>query len=319
MSSPKISISRPVVGVPTTTRPEQRLAQHLYRHAQRWQDSDHISASRADAVVVVCISDTHNTAPANVPNGDILVHAGDLSQYGTFPEVAAQLTWLRQLPHKHKVVIAGNHDLLLDQSFVEQHPDRELDGRGAGGKSATDLDWGDLVYLEHSSTELVVRDRPVRIFGSPWTPRFGSWAFQYGDDENLWDAAVPEGTDIVVSHGPPVDHVDDGGKGCSMLLRELWRSRPTLVVCGHIHGGRGQERLFYDAVQRHYEDAIRNGQPRMAAWISVGKFIFVLILLKVQLLITGHSREMRSTQLVNAASVSGRGNQDHHDPIVVII
>ena len=308
-----------MVGLPATVRPEQRLARRLYRHAQRWQGSGQTAAARADAVVVVCISDTHNTMPANVPDGDILVHAGDLSQYGTFPEVAAQLAWLRQLPHKHKIVVAGNHDLLLDQSFVAQHPDRELDGRSAGGMSAADLDWGDLVYLEHASATVVVRDRTVRVFGSPWTPRFGSWAFQYGADENVWDAAVPPGTDIVVSHGPPADHVDDGGKGCRMLLQELWRSRPALVVCGHIHVGRGQERLFYDAVQRHYEDAVRAGRPRMAAWISVGKLLFALLLLKIQLSIRGRGGEIQATQLVNAASVTGRGNQEHHDPIVVMI
>ncbi|ELQ33467.1 hypothetical protein OOU_Y34scaffold00937g14 [Pyricularia oryzae Y34] len=53
-----------------------------------------------------------------LPPGDSLVHAGDLSQYGTFAEIQAQLTWLAAQPHRHKVVVAGNHDLLLDSDFA---------------------------------------------------------------------------------------------------------------------------------------------------------------------------------------------------------
>ncbi|KAH8838858.1 hypothetical protein MCOR27_010049 [Pyricularia oryzae] len=53
-----------------------------------------------------------------LPPGDSLVHAGDLSQYGTLAEIQAQLTWLAAQPHRHKVVVAGNHDLLLDSEFA---------------------------------------------------------------------------------------------------------------------------------------------------------------------------------------------------------
>ena len=61
-------------------------------------------------VKIVCISDTHNTQP-EVPPGDILIHAGDLSQSGSIEEIQAQLDWLKAQPHEHKVFIAGNHDL----------------------------------------------------------------------------------------------------------------------------------------------------------------------------------------------------------------
>ncbi|KAG9632525.1 hypothetical protein KCU69_g20257, partial [Aureobasidium melanogenum] len=59
---------------------------------------------------VVCLSDTHCQIPASVPDGDLLIHAGDLTQAGTPKELQAQLDWLNSLPHTHKVVIAGNHD-----------------------------------------------------------------------------------------------------------------------------------------------------------------------------------------------------------------
>ena len=84
---------------------------------------------------VVCISDTHNSRPS-LPDGDVILHAGDLSQYGTFNEVQDQLDWLNTQPHQHKIVIAGNHDLILDEAFVKNHPDRELN---KPGKSYQDL------------------------------------------------------------------------------------------------------------------------------------------------------------------------------------
>ena len=72
---------------------------------------------------IVCISDTHGTQPP-IPSGDLLLHAGDLSNWGTFTEIQAQLTWLSKQPHKYKVIIAGNHDLLLDRAFEKRHPKR---------------------------------------------------------------------------------------------------------------------------------------------------------------------------------------------------
>ena len=74
-------------------------------------------------ISVVCISDTHNTQPY-IPAGDLLLHAGDLSNWGTFAEIQAQLTWLSQQPHRYKIVIAGNHDLLLDVKNRERHRKR---------------------------------------------------------------------------------------------------------------------------------------------------------------------------------------------------
>ena len=59
---------------------------------------------------VVCISDTHNQQP-DLPDGDLLLHAGDLTQDGSFDELQAQLDWLNGQRHRCKVVIAGNDGL----------------------------------------------------------------------------------------------------------------------------------------------------------------------------------------------------------------
>lgn len=63
----------------------------------------------------ICVSDTHNATPA-LPPGDILIHAGDLTVHGTFDEVQAQLHWLPSQPHIHKITIARNHDIPLDEA-----------------------------------------------------------------------------------------------------------------------------------------------------------------------------------------------------------
>lgn len=278
-------------------------------------------------ITLVCISDTHNTEPAHIPPGDVLLHAGDLSQYGTFDEIQRQLTWLASQPHQHKVIIAGNHDLLLDQAFVAAHPDRELNLYD--GKRRTDLVWGDVRYLERELLELNVqgKERSIRVFGTPWTPRCGNWAFQYrqgegSDDANMGqqmsmhrDNAMPNGTDVVLVHGPPITHLDDGGKGCKRLLAELWRARPKVVVCGHIHSGRGIEWLPFDRAQSWYEDAMLGRRQ----WI----FVVCLAIWSAWLVVTsvlGFStvrQRTAGTLLVNAAVVGGRGNRERRDPLVV--
>ncbi|KAJ4397175.1 hypothetical protein N0V93_001399 [Gnomoniopsis smithogilvyi] len=229
------TISRPFIRSPA--RPwSHRIATKLFRACRRWQLGDNegmleqqhpvvIASSqhnddRASPIKLVCVSDTHNSKP-ELPEGDILVHAGDMSQYGTFDEIQAQLSWLAAQTHKHKIVVAGNHDLLLDKAFVEAHPDRELDCHP--GKRRADLNWGDIQYLQHSSVRVKVvsgtTSRVLHIFGSPWTPRMGSWAFQYEPNSSFtWKGAIPRDADVIVVHGPPAEHLDDGGKGCKDLL-----------------------------------------------------------------------------------------------------
>lgn len=173
---------------------------------------------------IVCISDTHNKE-VPIPYGDILVHAGDFSMMGRLPEVSAFLRWFESLPHPHKVFIAGNHDWLF-----ERQPDI------AKGMPTT------AVYLQDS--EVTVGG--VRIWGSPWQPWFHSWAFNLERGPKIlakWHA-IPEGVDVLVTHGPPANILDrvPGGEqvGCEDLAEELSRIRPKLHVFGHIHDSYGQ-------------------------------------------------------------------------------
>jgi len=105
---------------------------------------------------VVCVADTHTATP-DVPAGDIFLHAGNLTDHGSFGELQAQIDWIRGLPHRHKVVIAGSHDVLLDAKFVATHHIKEMGPWDKKpGRTREDLEWGDVTYLEGESVTLTV-------------------------------------------------------------------------------------------------------------------------------------------------------------------
>ncbi|KAJ5477231.1 hypothetical protein N7539_007375 [Penicillium diatomitis] len=200
-----------------------------------------------EPVEIVCISDTHNAQPL-IPDGDILIHAGDLTQSGSFEEIQTTLNWLRSLSHPVKIVVAGNHDLLLHSM-----PDRP---RQSAFQRAQ-LEWGDIIYLENN--EITVScpgtSRQLRIFGSPYSLKHGNWAFQYPRNQDVWTSLVPEGIDVLITHGPPLAHLDLQW-GCPYLLQTLWRVRPKLHVFGHIHEGSGTDALSFNRLQKAYERTI---------------------------------------------------------------
>ncbi|CAG5127500.1 unnamed protein product, partial [Candidula unifasciata] len=86
----------------------------------------------------------------------------------------------------------------------------------------------------------------VQIYGSPWQPKFGGWAFNLKRGAACLDKwnKIPEDTDILMTHGPPVGHGDlcsDGMRaGCVELLHTIQhRVRPKYHLFGHIHEGYG--------------------------------------------------------------------------------
>ncbi|OLN86288.1 putative rhamnogalacturonate lyase C 4 [Colletotrichum chlorophyti] len=267
-------------------------------------------------VTIVCVSDTHNTTP-RLSAGDILVHAGDLTADGTKPELLCAISWLKAQPHRHKVVVAGNHDLCLDESLPQVAPAAD-----------DDVDWGEIVYLNGTSAILKCGGREVRIYGEPRTPRFGSWAFQYARSRprDPWAGTVPAGTDVLVTHAPPKGHMDDeaGHWGCEFLLREVWRARPRLHVFGHVHCGRGREAVAFDELQRAYEDVVsgeaaaRGGGGLMAwgkALAALGRCFWAWR----RVWWRGGRRGKGESLFVNAAVVGAVGDRLVREGIVVRI
>jgi len=246
---------------------------------------------------VVCISDTHNTQPT-LPDGDLLLHAGDLTQSGSREELDKQIEWLDSQPHKFKVVIAGNHDLCLDPSTATQTPGT--------------VNWRSIIYLEDSSTILRFRGgRALCIYGSPWTPQHGNWAFQYRVGADRWSGTIPENTDILLTHGPPKHHLDLGHLGCSSLLSEVRQKAPLLHVFGHIHAGYGRRNVIWDKFESAYEKAV----GKDASWFDFWKMLFCVIpRMRSQ---TEGAR--KGTIMVNAAAIGGFRDQEQREPITVII
>lgn len=107
---------------------------------------------------LVCLSDTHGEQGRfMVPEGDVLIHAGDFSGLGTEREVHKFAKWLNGLPHRWKIVVAGNHD-----RFFEKQPEM-----------ARAYLEPDVIYLQDSGCEI----EGLRFWGSPWQPWFMDWAF----------------------------------------------------------------------------------------------------------------------------------------------
>ena len=180
------------------------------------------------ALRVVCISDTHvQCRRVEIPPGDVLIHAGDLTGSGSLEELASEAAWLRTMPHTHKVIIAGNHDFCFERC-------------GAAARALCD----GLIYLEDAEVTVA----GLRIYGSPWQPRFFDWAFNLDRGEPLrrvW-SMIPEGLDVLVTHGPPRSLGDRTAAGeavgCDDLLDATRRTAPTYHVFGHIHEGYGVHR-----------------------------------------------------------------------------
>lgn len=183
-------------------------------------------------VKIICISDTHNKlGHINVPDGDILIHAGDMTSQGTPQEIAWFNSEIGKLPHKHKIVIAGNHDFGFEQ--------------------APDFCRSILTNATLLQDESIVVEG-IKIYGSPWQPEFFNWAFNLPRGEPLrqvW-SKIPEDTEILITHGPPKFILDSVGPdkhnpvqvnvGCEELSKRIEKlSKLKLHVFGHIHKQHG--------------------------------------------------------------------------------
>lgn len=176
---------------------------------------------------VVCISDTHfrHWQMKAVPEGDLLIHAGDITRQGALDDVQSFNEWLGTLPYRHKVCICGNHDFCF-----ERQPEQAR-------RLITNA-----VYLQDEA--IVIEG--FKIYGSPWQPWFFDWAFNLHRGAAIrekWEL-IPEDTDILVTHGPVygiLDRVKSGERvGCEDLLERIKElTHLKLHIAGHIHEAYG--------------------------------------------------------------------------------
>ena len=173
----------------------------------------------------VCIADTHNMHDEiDIPDGDVLLVAGDFTMKGRPREIRKFNLFLESLPHEYKVLIAGNHDFLF-----EREPQ----------KAQALLT--NCIYLEDSSINI----SKIKIYGTPWQPWFMDWAFNLPRGNIIkekWDM-IPKDTDILITHGPPYSICDKtihgNPEGCVDLLNAVRRLKPKYHIFGHIHEAYG--------------------------------------------------------------------------------
>jgi Icc-related predicted phosphoesterase len=210
---------------------------------------------------ICCISDTHNMhrelddffSAENVRRNciDVVVHAGDFTDKGTYGEVEAFVEWFSNLPIKHKVLIAGNHEITLDSHRYNRAPATFLPDEADRHRADETLDLllrahlkGRLYYLENDSVVI----EGVKFYGSPFsvTPPFKNqvpWGFQYNETvlAKVWEA-IPADVDVLVTHTPPKGVMDSYKKlqrGSASLLEVLPKLDLSLHVFGHVHAQRG--------------------------------------------------------------------------------
>lgn len=179
---------------------------------------------------IVCISDTHGEEIPKLPDGDMLIHAGDFCTYGEQSDFLNALADFRELKkqYEHIIVIPGNHC-----KICEKKPTYTANAFKEAG----------ITYLCNSGVEI----EGIKFWGSPTTPKFYDWAFMKkrgSDIQEVWDM-IPEGTDVLITHGPPFGILDQNKQkyhcGCENLLSTILKIKPKYHIFGHIHDGHGQQ------------------------------------------------------------------------------
>ncbi len=195
---------------------------------------------------IITLSDTHGFHDqVKLPEGDILIHAGDISMRGALYEVRNFLSWFEQQDFSTKIFIAGNHDFYFEEHTAEEIKSIMPDG---------------VIYLDDSGIDI----HGIKIWGSPVTPWFFDWAFNRNRGAEIskhWEL-IPADTDILVTHGPMFRRLDKTTNGeyagCKDLFLRSQHLRLKAHICGHIHEAYGQlrkeETLFINAsvVNMHY-------------------------------------------------------------------
>jgi predicted phosphohydrolase len=178
---------------------------------------------------LVCLGDTHGFhSKVNIPYGDVLIHVGDITRAGEENELFEISRWFHSLPHPCKILVAGNHDWCFQRSDVFC---REILGKSVSYLRDEELIWGGF-----------------KFYGSPWQPKFLEWAFNLPRDSDelkaRWEA-IPNDTDVLITHGPPfmvMDMTTDAVCcGCRLLRDRIIKIRPQCHVFGHIHEGYGYQ------------------------------------------------------------------------------
>lgn len=175
---------------------------------------------------IICISDTHNKhKELTIPKGDVIIHAGDITESGTRKETLDFLKWFSALPHPHKIMTAGNHDFFLEKNQENLH---NIIPRNI-----------------HFLNDNRVCINEINFWGSPVTPGDGGWAFnkKRGNELLLHWSKIPIKTDFLITHSPPFGFLDELDNkhhiGCEELLKRIKDLKIPNHIFGHVHNDYG--------------------------------------------------------------------------------
>lgn len=166
---------------------------------------------------IFALADTHARHREIVipPDIDIIIHCGDVCDGGDEEQIVNFFEWFSNLKVKHKIFVAGNHDLLFDLDPIIA---KEYVPEG-------------IVYLENNI--VVIEDI---VFASVAARPY------------LHNApTINEQVDIMITHGAPYGILDEGG-GCHLLAELIKTVSPHYAVFGHIHNCGKQTGLLRDAI-----------------------------------------------------------------------
>lgn len=189
---------------------------------------------------IVAISDVHGKWNSlKIPECDILISTGDYSFTGEKHMVKDFHKWLDAQDAHHIISVQGNHEKWVEKNFEEAKALAESQCPGV-----------------HFIDEGLVEVNGIKIWCSAITPWFYNWAWNRFRGENIkqhWDK-IPNGVDIVATHGPAYGLLDGVERyngqlceyeiehvGCKDLLDKLIEVKPKIHLSGHIHGGHGHQ------------------------------------------------------------------------------
>lgn len=185
---------------------------------------------------LVLISDTHGKwNKITVPECDVLISAGDYSFRGEQHMVKDFHKWMSKQPARYFISVQGNHELWVEQNFsLAQKMVETIDPR--------------IYFIDEGSITI----EGVNIHCSAITPEFCNWAWNRKRGAQIkrhWDA-IPDDTNVLVTHGPPAGILDVVYNramvpiervGCHDLMNRINELKQLkLHVFGHIHGSSGE-------------------------------------------------------------------------------
>ena len=141
---------------------------------------------------------------------DIAVHLGDACTFGNPTQFSDFLEWFSQYPAKHKLFVAGNHELQWEEepeAFLQQFSQN-------------------IIFLENR----MIRLEDIVFLSVPARMKL----------QRLPKIKQPAKVDFLLTHAPP-QGILDNGFGCPILKKFVQKIQPNYHLFGHIHETAGQK------------------------------------------------------------------------------